>query len=280
MNQNYKKIKELINSSDAIIIGAGAGLSTSAGHDYSGKRFMDNFKYMFERYGYKDMYSAGFHPFESLEEYWGYRSKFIYINRYLEVLPLYKDLFSLLKSKNYFIITTNVDHQFQKAGFDKERLFYTQGDYGLFQCSEPCHNKTYDNRKEIIKMIENTKNYKIPTELIPKCPICGKPMSMNLRCDQTFVEDDGWENAKTRYLNFLNENHDKKILFLELGVGFNTPVIIKYPFWRLTSNNKKATYVSISLNDSKIINSYLPKDIKNRSIIIDDDIKKIIKELI
>lgn len=277
MKKNYLEVRKLIEEADAIVIGAGAGLSTAAGFTYSGKRFMDNFKYMHDKYGYNDMYSAGFHCFDSLEEYWAYWAKYVYINRYLDNgLPLYKRLFELVKEKNYFVITTNVDHEFQKAGFDKNRLFYTQGDYGLFQCSEPCHNKTYDNEDQIMKMISNIKDDKIPTSLIPKCPICGKPMSMNLRSDDTFVEDDSWYKARERYKNFIYQNKNKKIVYLELGVGYNTPIIIKYSFWRLTKENKLATYISINLDNKKLDEFFLPKEIKNQSILINDDIANII----
>ncbi|MFA6829441.1 MAG: Sir2 silent information regulator family NAD-dependent deacetylase [Bacilli bacterium] len=275
MKTPYQKIKELIDSADAIVIGAGAGLSTAAGFSYSGLAFMKNFKYMHDKYGYTDMYSAGFHMFDSLEEYWGYWSKFVYLNRFTDSgLPLYKNLFSLIKNKNYFVITTNVDHQFQKTGFDKSRLFYTQGDYGLFQCSNHCHDLTYDNEEIIRKMVEQQINHKIPTELIPTCPVCGKPMSMNLRCDDYFAEDKGWHKAKERYTEFLYENRNKKVLYLELGVGFNTPVIIKYPFWRFVKENKNSTYVSINLN-----NDYVPEEIKNQSIITNDDIASALSKI-
>jgi len=276
MNQIYQRIAKIINSADAIIIGAGAGLSTSAGYTYAGKRFLKNFKYMHDKYGYNDMFSAGFHNFSTLEEYWGYWSKFIYLNRYSDDgLPLYKDLYQLLKDKNYFVLTTNVDHQFQKVGFSKDRLFYSQGDYGLFQCSLPCHNKTYDNEKEIKEMVNNQIDHQISSSLIPICPYCGKPMTMNLRSDNTFVEDESWYKAKDNYIRFIRENQDKKIAYLELGVGFNTPVIIKYPFWELTNKNSKATYISINLNEN-----YAPKEIEKQSILINEDIKEVITNLL
>lgn len=270
-----EKLKKLINESDAIVIGAGAGLSTAAGFEYSGSTFIKNFKYMLDKYGYTDMYQAGFHNFKTSEEKWGYWSKFIYLQRYMcGTKPLYKELFNILKDKNYFVITTNVDHQFQLANFDKERLFYTQGDYGLFQCSLPCHNKTYDNKEQIMEMINNIKDNKIPSSLIPKCPICGREMTTNLRCDDTFVEDEGWHKAKYNYINFLENNKNKKILFLELGVGWNTPVIIKYPFMRMTYQYKNAFYVCINKGFNKI-----PDEIRQKSLIIDDDISKIISRL-
>lgn len=275
MKEQLKHLMQLIHNADAIIIGAGAGLSTSAGFEYGGTTFLKHFKYMHDKYGYTDMYSAGFHHFKSSEEKWGYWSKFIYLNRYQGVKKLYKDLLEFVKDKNHFVITTNVDHQFQLAGFDKKRLFYTQGDYGLFQCSEPCHKKTYDNEEIVMEMVKKQKNGIIPSFLIPKCPICGKEMTTNLRCDETFVEDEGWKEASIRYLNFLKENDGKKVLFLELGVGFNTPVIIKYPFWKMTFQNKNAYYACI--NKGQI---YIPEEIKSKSIGIDEDISNVIKELL
>ena len=230
---------------------------------------------MHDKYGYTDMYSAGFHHFDSNEEMWGYWCRNIYLNRYKEQKnKLYEDLLSLIKNKNYFVITTNVDHQFQLAGFDKKRLFYTQGDYGLFQCSLPCHDKTYDNKDMVLKMLDNLHDGMIPQSLIPKCPVCGRNMSMNLRCDDTFVEDKFWHEAAKRYQQFLNDNKNKKILFLELGVGFNTPVIIKFPFMRMTYQFKDAFYVCINKGYNRV-----EEEIRNKSLVIDSDIKEIIEEL-
>lgn len=266
------KIKNEIVAADAILIGAGAGLSTSAGFTYSGKRFEMYFKDFMDKYHFSDMYSGGFYPFSSLEEFWAYWSRYIYINRYQDIPnSVYKDLFEIVKDKNYFVLTTNVDHCFQKVGFSKERLFYTQGDYGLFQCSIPCHKKTYDNEKVVKNMFEQQKFMRIPTNLIPKCPVCGKPMSMNLRSDETFVQDEGWYEASRRYQDFLNQYKNKKIVFIELGVGFNTPIIIKYPFWKYTLDNPKATYMCINYEEINV-----PKEIENQSICINEDIGKIL----
>ena len=218
-----ERLQSEINTADAIVIGAGAGLSTAAGFTYSGERFEKYFSDFAEKYGFKDMYSGGFYPFPTLEEQWAYWSRYVFINRYTDVdNGTYKMLFELVRDKDYFVITTNVDHQFQKAGFDKNRLFYTQGDYGLWQCSEPCHQKTYDNEKTVRAMFEQQRNMCVPTELIPHCPVCGKPMSMNLRADDTFVEDEGWHNAAQCYQDFIDKHTGQHILFLELGVGMNT----------------------------------------------------------
>lgn len=269
------KLKEALDSVDAIVIGAGAGLSTSAGYTYSGKRFSDNFKDFEDKYGFHDMYSGGFYPYSTLEEKWAFWSRNILLNRYTNPpKSTYDDLFGLVKDKNYFVITTNVDHCFQRAGFDKERLFYTQGDYGLFQCSQPCHNKTYDNEDIIRRMVAEQKDMAIPTQLIPHCPKCGKPMTMNLRADDTFVEDEGWNKACERYENFVKENKDKKVLYLELGVGGNTPAIIKYSFWRLTMQNPQAIYACINFGEA-----ICPSQIENQSICINEDIDKIVKLL-
>ncbi len=265
---NIKKVKIKIQNADAVLIGAGAGLSASAGFTYSGKRFEDNFPDFIAKYHFKDMYSAGFYPYKTLEEYWAYWSRYIFINRYQNAPEnVYHDLYNLVQGTEYFVLTTNVDHCFQKAGFDKHRLFYTQGDYGLWQCSKPCHNKTYDNEPMIKRMVTEQKNMRIPSKLIPYCPVCGAPMSMNLRADNTFVEDNGWHMAADRYQNFVSRYKDLNIVYLELGVGGNTPGIIKYPFWQMTCKNPNAAYICINLSET-----YIPPEIKKQSIGIADDI--------
>lgn len=270
------KLREVLDNTDTIVIGAGAGMSASAGFSYSGERFEKYFSDFKQHYGIKDMYSGGFYPYETLEEYWAWWSRHIYINRYdVPVGEPYKNLLKLVQDKDYFVITTNVDHQFQFAGFDKQRLFYTQGDYGLWQCSKACHQKTYDNESEVRKMISKQKDFKIPTELIPKCPVCNAPMIMNLRCDDTFVQDEGWYAACSRYNAFIRKNKGKHIVFLELGVGGNTPAIIKYPFWQMTHQNHNAIYACINYNES-----YCPEEIKKQSICIDGDINDMLHELI
>lgn len=271
-----EKLKYAILNSDAIVAGAGAGLSTSAGFTYSGERFQRYFSDFIEKYGFSDMYTAGFHSFATEEEKWAYWSRHIYYNRYVPApKPVYENLLKLLKDKDYFVITTNVDHQFQKAGFDKQRLFYTQGDYGLFQCSKPCHQKTYDNEKLIIRMIAEQKNMRIPSSLVPRCPICGRKMDVNLRSDETFVEDDGWHAASKRYEDFINKHQDDKVLFLDLGCGSNTPIIFKVPFLKWTMQNINATYATINLGEA-----FTVEQIKDRSIVIDADVNEVFNRLL
>lgn len=187
---------------------------------------------------------------------------------------LYIKLFDLVKDKDYFVITTNVDHCFQRAGFDKKRLFYTQGDYGLFQCSEPCCQETFDNEEIIKAMYEQQRDMKISSELLPKCPHCGKPLTTNLRADDKFVQDEGWYKASERYSDFIRRNKDLNILYLELGVGYNTPIIIKYPFWQMTAQNSKATYACINMGEA-----VCPIEIEHQSIRINADISKVIENI-
>ena len=269
------RLKAALQDCDVVVIGAGAGLSTSAGFVYTGERFEKYFSDFAKKYGIKDMYSGGFYPFVTPEEHWAYWSRYIYINRYQDApKPVYDDLLKLVQDKDYFVITTNVDHCFQKAGFDKKRLFYTQGDYGLFQCSEPCCQETFDNEAVIREMVKRQENMKIPTELLPTCPHCGKPLTMNLRCDDTFVEDEGWHRAAERYESFLRTRNGQKILFLELGVGYNTPVIIKYPFWQMTAKNSNAIYACINQGQA-----VCPQEIEQRSICMNADIGQILQNL-
>lgn len=295
-NEEIIKLHEILDSAECVVVGAGAGLSASAGFSYSGGRFKKYFSDFEAKYHFHDMYSGGFADFSSLEENWAYWSRFIYINRYMDApLPAYEKLLELVRGKDYFVITTNVDHSFQKAGFDKKRLFYTQGDYGLFQCCVPCHKKTYDNEEIVRKMLisqgfgfkdsenrkdgeiifpENPLKMEILSELVPHCPVCEKPMSMNLRCDGTFVEDDGWHEAAKRYQDFLEKHKNARTLFLELGVGGNTPGIIKYPFWNLVHQNKNAFYASLNMEKEEI-----PIEIKARSVLIKGDIFRTIEKL-
>ena len=270
------QLKGALESADAVVLGAGAGLSTAAGLTYSGERFESNFTDFIGKYHYRDMYSAGFYPYETLETYWAYWSRHIYLNRYVPApKSVYDKLLELVKDRDYFVITTNVDHQFQKAGFDKKRLFYTQGDYGLWQCSTPCHQKTYDNEAAVRRMLAEQKEMSIPSELVPRCHVCGKPMTMNLRCDGAFVEDEGWHRASNEYGEFLRRHDRSRTLYLELGVGTNTPGIIKYPFWRMTRQNPKATYACVNMGEA-----YAPESIEQQSICIDANIAKCVDAML
>lgn len=274
-SKQIDRLKTEIENADAVVIGAGAGMSAAAGFSYSGERFEKYFSDFHKKYGFSDMYSGGFYPYETLEEYWAWWSRHIWINRYAVAAGKpYTDLLNIIEDKDYFVLTTNVDHQFQLAGFDKKRLFYTQGDYGLWQCSKACHNKTYDNEETVRKMVSEQKDMKIPTELIPKCPVCGAPMTMNLRCDDTFVEDEGWHKAAGRYEDFLRRHTGLHILFLEMGVGANTPVIIKYPFWKMTYQNPKAIYACINYGEAAA-----PSEIAKKSICINADITDVLTAL-
>ena len=270
-----ERLKAALQDCDAVVIGAGSGLSTAAGFTYTGERFEQHFSDFAQKYGIRDMYSGGFYPFATPEEYWAYWSRYIYINRYMDApKPVYETLLKLVADKDYFVITTNVDHCFQKAGFGKKRLFYTQGDYGLFQCSEPCCQKTFDNEAVIREMVTRQENMKIPTELLPTCPHCGKPLTMNLRCDNTFVQDEGWHRAAERYTDFLRRHKGLKVLFLELGAGMNTPTIIKFSFWRMVNEWKNATYACINLGEA-----YAPREIQAKSICINEDTGSVLKQL-
>ena len=287
------KLRKVLQEAEAIVIGAGAGLSTSAGFRYSGDRFERYFKDFIQKYHFTDMYSGGFQVLQLAPEImWAYWSRHIYINRYMNApKPVYEKLLNLVAEKDYFVITTNVDHCFQKAGFDKKRLFYTQGDYGLFQCSKPCHQKTYDNEEMVRKMLtaqgfeigENREliiptngeiKMTVPKELFPVCPECGEPLTMNLRSDDTFVEDEGWHQAAERYQEFLRRHDRSKTLFLELGVGGNTPVIIKIPFLRMTMEWRDATYACLNYGEA-----FAPNKIQDKAICINGDIGDVLKQL-
>ncbi|WP_235810841.1 SIR2 family NAD-dependent protein deacylase [Tractidigestivibacter scatoligenes] len=261
------RIADAVRDADAILVGAGAGLSTAAGFAYAGKRFDDNFADFRDAYGITDMYSGGFYPFPDEESLWAWWSRSILLNRYdCPVGQPYLDLLHMLRGREYFVLTTNVDHQFQRAGIDHDRLFYTQGDYGLLQCSKPCHQATYDNEELVRQMAERQSDLRVPSELVPRCPRCGAPMSLNLRCDDTFVEDEGWHAAAKRYDDFLREHRRDRIVLLEVGVGGNTPVIIKYPFWKLASQNRHATYVQ--LNKGEML---APSQLERQSVLLDCD---------
>ena len=270
------RLHQAIEQSDAVLIGAGAGLSASAGFSYKGERFERYFKDFASKYGFHDMYVGGFFPYPTAEEYWAYWSRYIMANRYMDApKPVYQALLSLVQKKDYFVLTTNVDHCFQKAGFDKSRLFYTQGDYGLFQCSAPCCQKTWDNEEVIRRMAEEQKDMRVPTSLIPLCPRCGKPMTMNLRSDDTFVQDDGWYQAAGQYRRFLLQHQKGRILYLELGVGYNTPGIIKYPFWKMALQNPEAVYACVNRGQA-----FVPGEFRQNALCLDDDIGSVLNNLL
>ena len=290
-SDNIQKLKQALADADAVVVGAGAGLSTSAGFVYNGERFARYFSDFGGKYGFRDMYSGGFYPYQTREEFWAYWSRYIWVNRYMDApKPVYDRLLALVKDKDYFVLTTNVDHCFQKAGFDKRRLFYTQGDYGLFQCSEPCHISTYENEEIIREMVLSqgweigpdraltvpdgvTLRMTVPSGLLPVCPVCGRPMTMNLRSDDRFVEDEGWLAASARYADFLR-TYQGRVLYLELGVGYNTPVIIKYPFWQMTARNPDATYACINFGEA-----VCPEALERQAVCIDGDVDGVLQAL-
>ena len=292
MEENIAKLKYEIETADAIVIGSGAGLSTSAGLTYSGERFEKYFFDFATEYGIRDIYSGGFYPFPDEETRWAWWARHIYFNRFIDPpKPVYQDLLALVKDKDWFSITTNVDHQFQRAGFDKKRLFYTQGDYGLFQTVDGRNGKTYDNEEWVMKAMaaqrfvrdadgvfrvpeDGNIAMRIPTELIPRCPDDDSEVTMNLRADDSFVEDEGWHRASDAYYEFLRRHENLHVLYLELGVGANTPVIVKYPFWQMTMVNDKAIYACINYGEA-----FCPGEIKDRSICIDADIGEVLKLL-
>lgn len=274
-SEKVHSLRKAFEEADAVIIGAGAGLSTSAGFVYDGERFDRYFGDFGAKYGFRDMYSGGFYPYSTPEEHWAYWSRYIWLNRYTNApKPVYDQLLALVGERDYFVLTTNVDHCFQKAGFDKARLFYTQGDYGLFQCVGPCCQETWDNQEVIRQMVEEQKDRRIPSSLVPRCPHCGRPATMNLRSDDRFVEDAGWHAAAGRYSDFLRRHQGGNILFLELGVGYNTPVIIKYPFWQMTAQNPRAVYACVNFGDA-----FCPKEISSRSICLNADIGQVLTAL-
>lgn len=275
LTDKIAQLRKALDDADAVLIGAGAGLSAAAGLIMIGPRFTENFADFIAKYGFTDLYSAGFHQFDSLEEKWAFWSRHFMLDRYGDIPnATYDVLKNLVADKDYFIITTNVDHCFQRTGFDKTRLFYTQGDFGLFQCSVPCCKKTYDNEEIVRRMAAEQKNMCIPSALVPRCPVCGAPMTQNMRFDDTFVEDEGWRRAMNRYQEFIRQHRDTNLLLLELGVGGNTPGIIKFPFWQLTAQDPAFTYACVTLNDA-----VCPPSITDQSICISADINDVLQAL-
>ncbi len=275
LTDKIAQLRKALDDADAVLIGAGAGLSAAAGLIMTGPRFTENFADFIAKYGFTDLYNAGFHQFDSLEEKWAFWSRHFMLDRYGDIPnATYDVLKNLVADKDYFIITTNVDHCFQRTGFDKTRLFYTQGDFGLFQCSVPCCKKTYDNEAIVRRMAAEQKNMCIPSALVPRCPVCGAPMTQNMRFDDTFVEDEGWRRAMNRYQEFIRQHRDTNLLLLELGVGGNTPGIIKFPFWQLTAQDPAFTYACVTLNDA-----VCPPSITDQSICISADINDVLQAL-
>lgn len=275
MKNEIATAAKILREAKTVLIGAGAGLSTAAGYTYSGARFRKYFADFEQKYGFHDMYSGGFYPYDSPEEFWAFWSRNILANRYDQPpSDVHEKLLELVRDKNYFVLTTNVDHLFQNNGFEKARLFYTQGDYGLYQCPTPCHEKTYDNEKSVREMAAAQENFRVPTELLPRCPKCGEVMTTNLRADDHFVEDFGWKLAANRYRKFLHENLLGDIVYLELGVGANTPGIIKYPFWDFTAENPRARYICVNFGEA-----FVPENIASQSIAIDADIKDFLAQI-
>lgn len=288
--EQVRRLKDTFSSCPVILIGAGAGLSTSAGLTYSGERFQRYFSDFAEQFGIRDMYTGGFYPFPDEETRWAWWARHIYFNRYIKApKPVYNRLLKLMRDKDYFVLTTNVDHQFQLAGFDKQRLFYTQGDYGLFQSVDPKNRKTYDNEAWVMRAMaaqgfvmdergmydlpqSGKLKMRIPADLIPICPDDGSSVTTNLRADDSFVEDAGWHAAAERYTRFVEAHEKGPILYLELGVGANTPVIIKFPFWRMTMANSEAVYACLNYGEA-----YCPKQIERQSICVQDDIGAVLE---
>lgn len=273
--EQIAQAKEAIAGAEYILIGAGAGLSAAAGLTYGGKRFTDNFPEFIEKYGMTDMYSAGFYPFPNEEARWGYWSKHVYVNRIEpQALKLYQLLYELVKDKPYFVLTTNADHQFYKAGFGEERIFATQGDYGYIQCMRGCHNNVYDDEEMMVQMHQARKDCLVPSYMVPKCPVCGGPMTMNLRCDQYFVEDDAWHRAEENFGRFLEECEDRKTVLFELGIGFNTPTIVRFPFERLAAKKKNMTLLRLNRDEAIV-----PESLGDRAIGINADMKKSLEDI-
>lgn len=279
MNANYhdrlKKTRQVIQNAEVILIGGGAGLSAAAGLVYSGERFSAYFADFIAQYGLTDMYSAAFYPFRTQEEKWAYWSRHIQLNRY-DAVPgqVYRDLLGLVKEKAYFVITTNVDAQFYKVGFDPAKIFAVQGDYGKLQCAEACHQTLYDNQEIVQHMVSEQTDCHIPSHLIPECPRCGGFMEVNLRKDEFFVEDEVWHSSSRRYTRFLAELGSRQLVLLELGVGYNTPTIIKFPFEHITAQSPSATLIRMNKDYPEV-----SQENHAKTIVFEQDLGKIIAAL-
>lgn len=279
MRNSYKKrleqAKRALEGAEYVLLGGGAGLSAAAGITYSGKRFTEHFEPFINKYGFTDLYTSSFYPFRTEEENWAYWAKHISINRFeIGATRLYEDLFQLVKEKEYFVISTNVESQFVKAGFPEDKVFEIQGDYSYLQCEKGCHDTLYYNEAVVKEMIEQTRDCRIPTDLVPKCPVCGGRMDVNLRKNGYFVQDEKWYESERRYKEFLSSTTEERIVYAELGVGFNTPGIIRYPFERMTYNNVNATLIRFNLEHPE----GAPEN-KFRTIAFTEDMQKIVRDL-
>ena len=240
-SERIDHLRQAIQEADRIIIGAGSGLSTAAGLDYAGEDFRREFAPWIERYGITDLYSSSFYSFESREVYWACWAKHIWFCRYRTgALPLYKQLCGLFPEA--FVVTTNVDAQFELAGFAKESIFATQGDYGRFQPANGEPKQTWSNRRWVEQVLPLIDDCRIPTLMIPLTED-GRPAAMNLRVDDTFVEDEQWHRQAKRYTDFVQEASQSNLLLLEFGIGYNTPGIIRLPFEQMAQRFPNTTLV-------------------------------------
>lgn len=271
-----QKLAQELNKADAVLVGAGTGLSEAAGFTRTAPYFTRHFSDFIDKYGFEDLCTAARFNYPSQEEKWAFWSRAIYLYRYSPApRPVYNTLFEIIKDKDYFVITTTADHMFQKSGFDSDRLFYTYGDYGTWQCSQPCNDATYDNEDAVRKMMEAQRDMKVPRSLIPICPACGRKMKVNLLTDDSFVENDGWYRAEERYEHYVRSHKSGRIVFLDIGTTASTPIIIKCPFTQMTYENPLATYATIA-------DCALPEaeEIKDRALYVNNDIEQSLNQLL
>lgn len=264
---------ELVDEAEAIVIGIGAGMSAAAGFTYVGKRFTDAFPDFISKYRFFDMLQASLFEYEDLQEYWAFQSRFSLLNFFDQpVGQAYLNLRKIIKGKNYHIITTNADNAFYAAEYDMDKVFRIQGEYGLWQCVNHCHQQTYQNEALIREMVEKQSHMKVPKELVPYCPKCGAPLEVNKRTiEKGMVEDSHFHEQKHRYEQFINDNNGKKVLYLEIGVGHTTPQLIKQPFQQMTEDNEQALFVTMNQKDY-----FIPRNIRSRTIRLDKDIAEIL----
>lgn len=271
-----ERVSAALAKTPAVLIGGGAGLSAAAGIDYSGDAFRRAFADYIARYGFSDLYSSGFYPFPTEAERWAYWARHVdYAAVKPPAMPLYVRLLELVRGKEYFVITTNVDAQFEKAGFAPERLFAVQGDYREMQCANACHRKVYSNLDAVQRILETTQDLTIPAGSVPRCPVCGGRMEMHLRIDEHFIEDEKWHRAARRYEEFLAGHAKGETVLLELGVGFNTPTIIRYPFEELAFFNRGALLVRLNRE-----NIPLRLPIQSRTVTITEPMQAVVAQLL